>query len=66
VWNHYEFQAFRGMLSLYTAMLPYVVMMEKKNMFLSGLILWMCCLSDHKVAQYLSEFTINPVVGNSM
>jgi hypothetical protein len=30
VWNHCEFQACHGVLSLCTAMLPCVVMMQKK------------------------------------
>ena len=38
----------------------------KRNVFLSGLILRMRCLSDRKVVQYLSEFTVDSLGRNSM
>jgi hypothetical protein len=60
-----EFQACHGVLSLCTVVWPCVVMMQR-NVFLSGLILRMRCLSDHKVAQHLSEFTVSPLVRNSL
>jgi len=65
VLKHCKFQDFYDVLSLCTAVWTCVVVMQKKRVS-SRLILQMRCLIDSKFTQYLSEFTVDRLVGNSM